>query len=206
MFSPPNDVNIIPEGHIPQSMLVMSGQCLIPHKGYRNESDDEFAYDTQQQKEDANFTIDTQCDCRGQALTFSFHVESAEEVRCYLSWQVQSVRFYPQDIIDVLPVIFDARYSKKNREFADSVDAKRMVNGVLIRDKYFEHFYRHLMAKKVSEFPSQKYKDFPWIGAKQLVVGYVRRSIDIDVIFDLVISYFCSFRFAVYFFDAFVCK
>ena len=194
VYSPPDDVNIIPEDHIPQSMFVMSGACLIPHKGYAESKQDDFEFDPRQQEE-ANFTIDTQSNSRGQVLTFSFHVESADEVRCYLNWYGQSLRFYPQDIVDVLPVIFDERFSAKNVEFKDSDKAKRMVNGVLIRDKFFEHFYRHLTGKRLRDFPSQQYKDFPWVDGKQLVMGYLRLAIEyrikIDVINDVIIAYYC---------------
>ena len=36
MYSPPNNCNIIPKDHIPQSLFAMSDECLVPYKGYNN--------------------------------------------------------------------------------------------------------------------------------------------------------------------------
>ena len=75
-----------------------------------------------------------------------------DEIRCYLYWNGRSLRFYPQDIVQVLPSLFAENY-KKNASFKDSEDAQRMIQEMLIKDKYFEHFYNDLTQKKKNEFP-----------------------------------------------------
>lgn len=92
-------------------------------------------------------------------VTFSFQILASEEIRCYLLWQGQRHRFYPQDLLNVLPEIFIK--SNKNQHFAKSDYAKRMVNDMtgLICDDRFEQFHRAVNDKKEKDFPVQyKYK------------------------------------------------
>ena len=88
-------------------------------------------------------------------MTFSFHVLSSGEIKCYLLWQGQCHRFYMQDIITLLPEIFIK--NNENQHFAASDYAKRLVNNMtennLISDKKFEQFYRAFNDKKENEFP-----------------------------------------------------
>ena len=39
-------------------------------------------------------------------LTFSFQVEATNEIKCYLYFNGQRTRFFPQDIIQILPYLF----------------------------------------------------------------------------------------------------
>ena len=99
-----------------------------------------------------------------------------DEIRLYLFWGGQSLRFYPQDIVDVLPRLFDNDYGK-NRSFASSMESKRMTNGIMIQDKYFEHFYNDLTSKKWYEFPTRKYKQSNgclWTINEDLVYATIR--------------------------------
>ena len=80
-------------------------------------------------------------------VTFCFHAEAMDEIRLYMYWYGQSLRFYPQDIVDVLPIMFDDNYGD-NAQFAESIDAKRMTHGILVKDKYFEYFYNDLTNKE----------------------------------------------------------
>ena len=57
------------------------------------------------------------------ALTFSFHVKSKTEIRCYLYHNGGVMRFMPRDIVDVLPLLFDEDFGD-NRYYARSSDAK----------------------------------------------------------------------------------
>ena len=72
-------------------------------------------------------------------MTFCFHAEGIDEIRSYLCWNGSSSRFYPQDIVDVLPILFDDNYAD-NKSFAASQKAKGMTQKILIKDVYFEHF------------------------------------------------------------------
>merc|ERR1712087_548179 len=87
-----------------------------------------------------NITVGTACN--GTALTMSFHVESADEIRCYMFVNGGMMRFFPQDIIDVLPGFFDPAFGD-NAEWATTGDAKGLVKrmkGQLV-DAKFAAFY-----------------------------------------------------------------
>merc|ERR1719245_1871851 len=68
--------------------------------------------------------------------------KSLDEVKCYLYWQGQGHRFYPNDIKKVLPNIFNM--NQENKAFIKSKEAKELINRMKISDKKFEKFYRGL--------------------------------------------------------------
>ena len=109
---------------------------------------------------------------QGQVLTFSYHIWAEDEIKCYLLWQGQCHRFYPQDIIDVLPSIFVK--SDKNKAFAISEEAQRLANKMttFIPDNKFERFYRGVHGMKTNEFP-RKY-DVP----EEEIVDYELPNVD----------------------------
>jgi len=116
-------------------------------------------------------------------LNFSFHIESLGEIKCYFHHfgysQLYGIyRFYPQDILDIFPAIFDKKYLRKaNKEFLKSDRLKAMMNGMLIHDPCFEYFYRHLTGKSNDEFP-MRFGDHVWINSIQyLVFGYLHRNL-----------------------------
>lgn len=137
-------------------------------------------------------------------MTFCFHAEAMDEIRMYLYWYGQSLRFYPEDIVQVLPILFDDNYGD-NKSFANSRDAKRMTHGLLIQDKYFEHFYNDLTQKKENEFPTRKYdksKGYLWPINEDLVYATIRQILlkkkneNIIVpqeIYRLIRKYFCYY-------------
>ena len=196
IYSPPNNCNIIPKNHIPQSISVMSNECLIPYIGYnQGEIKNPTPYNINKH---VFSKISTDTHCQGGLLTFCFHCESVEEIRLYMYWYGQSLRFYPQDINDILPIIFDKNY-KLNKNFKDSIHAKSMINGIFINDKYFEHFYRHLTQKKENQFPTKKYKGYSWPINEILVFGQIRKIkkdanlIIPQEIYSLILNYFCYY-------------
>jgi len=163
IFSPPNNVNQLDtDAHIPQLMREMSAECLIPRPNYHEGTDA------------AGSAVSTKTDFdTAPLMTFSFHVESTEEIRVYLHFNGQSLRFYPQDIVEVLPKLFNEQNT--------GIDLERYVNALnMIRDPGFEQFHRHLCERDVDEFPSREYEQFRWHsvwermsidGAKALVMG-----------------------------------
>ena len=75
-------------------------------------------------------------------VTFSFHVEEQDEIRCYMYWNGQTMRFHPVDIKYAFKYCFDEnRYNEfdNNRE-----QMKRFVEKIKIKDLAFEHFYKSL--------------------------------------------------------------
>ena len=89
----------------------------------------------------------------GQMCVFSFHVMSADEIRCYLFYSGQCLRFYPSDIINVIPELFEnsedvrthmieqmnEKDGKWKKQFDDFKEA--------LQDKWFDHFYYGLVGK-----------------------------------------------------------
>ena len=63
-----------------------------------------------------NQNVSASFSCFGSLLTFSFVAKSPTVVKCYLYWNGQGMRFFPEDIRTVLPKIFDLD-SHGNREF-----------------------------------------------------------------------------------------
>merc|ERR1712129_93090 len=85
----------------------------------------------------------------------SFHVLSVDEVRMYLHINGQTIRFFPNDIIDVLPLFFDDTFTKlasiSNKEFPKSETAKKLVNQMMInlKDEYFTAFLKEYQPESV---------------------------------------------------------
>ena len=67
-----------------------------------------------------------QDDAAFNALTFSFHVESADEIRCYLHAHCQLMCFLPQEMVGVVPKFFDLKLGK-NAQWATSKRATELV-------------------------------------------------------------------------------
>ena len=64
------------------------------------------------------------------------------------------MRFYPQDIIDVLPELFNmTKYG--NKEFIEGEAVKKLVSKYNIPDDKFEKFYRAVTGQTPTDFPKQ---------------------------------------------------
>ena len=90
-------------------------------------------------------------------MTLSYHVSAVDDIKCYLLWQGCSQRFYPQDIVEVLPKFFvcDDRDKFGNKAFAESVEIKRLVSNMKIEDTKFEEFHRSINRLSQEKFPRQ---------------------------------------------------
>lgn len=66
--------------------------------------------------------IGANMDCGGSLLTLSVQVWQKDVVKAYLFWNGKVMRFMPEDIRTVLPIIFNMDYPG-NREFAESDEA-----------------------------------------------------------------------------------
>eukprot|EP01084_Bolivina_argentea_P166706 289385_1 len=95
-FDPPINCNTTPnEQHVPEWSFAASRQCIIPGDGYNA----------------GEGVCKNNLDCisksNGQLITFSFHIEAPDEIKCYLFYEGQASRFYAQDILQVFPRLFD---------------------------------------------------------------------------------------------------
>ena len=90
-------------------------------------------------------------------VTLSYHISAADDIKCYLLWQGSSQRFYPQDIVEILPRLFvcDERDTFKNKEFSKSVEIQRLAAKMKIVDTKFEEFYRSVNRLNEKDFPKQ---------------------------------------------------
>eukprot|EP01083_Nonionella_stella_P227268 806494_1 len=79
----------IPRDHVAEWYMETARECLIPGtKGNENEK---------------ITSMDGVC---GQLITFSFHVEAADEIKCYLIWNKQTMLFKGDNLADILSHLF----------------------------------------------------------------------------------------------------
>ena len=84
-------------------------------------------------------------------MTFSYHTRAQDDIKCYLLWNGQNHRFYPQDVVGVLPQIFNME-EKAREEFIKSEETKKQISEMYdFTDKKFQTFYCSLRGK--SDFP-----------------------------------------------------
>merc|ERR1712113_696801 len=108
-FEPPNNANKLPQGQIlPMFYFDTSRTVLIPSIGYdEGKNDDNKKEDVDQKKKVLTSVINSLSKMNGAMLVLSFHVESSDVIRCYLSINGQIIRFMPSDIQNLLPAFFD---------------------------------------------------------------------------------------------------
>ena len=95
----------------------------------------------------------------GQMLVFSFHVLNAEEIRCYLFCNGQCLRFHPNDVVNIIPELFQdskkvraaliKRFDDNQNDEAQSWKARFDEFTDSLQDKHFEEFYEGLVGSPV---------------------------------------------------------
>merc|ERR1719245_1840944 len=140
MFDPPNDCNSIPHQHLAEKYFDLSRICLIPRSGYKPWNE----------RNGNDKAIDSTTAAQGQIMTLSYHSWASDEIKCYLYWQGQCHRFYPEDISKLLPNIFNM--NKGNKGFIESDELNPLLNRMKIQDTKFENFYRKLHGLQPSSF------------------------------------------------------
>merc|ERR1712013_97354 len=132
-FEPPKNCNSFPEhkdGYVQLWYFDTSKTCILPQKGYG-------AGEGNVLRENITTGSATK-----MSLTLSFHVEGADEIRCYLFVNGGMMRFMPKDVIDFLPGFFAADFAD-NAKWAESEDAKDLVARMekQLVDARFSAFY-----------------------------------------------------------------
>eukprot|EP01084_Bolivina_argentea_P243359 407990_1 len=120
-FEPPDNCNTLPRNHVPEIGFDLIQKCLL-------------------KTQDKTITAsDRLC---GQLMTFMFMVERMDNIKCYVVWNGESMRFHGEHISQVLPNLFIS--SEENVKFKDSVQANKL--GIIFnentRDTKFETFYK----------------------------------------------------------------
>ena len=82
-------------------------------------------------------------DCGGSLLTLSIHVQQEDVIKAYLYWNGKVMRFMPEDIRTVFPLIFNMEYpGNTNYMDLDIVDAQiEQLKGTL-KDSEFDRFLK----------------------------------------------------------------
>jgi len=148
IYEPTDDSDKFPENgkHVQMFYFEASRKCVIPGYDVKN--------DAGQREKMTKSIITSQCPCQGGRMTLSFHVESVDEIRCYLFLNGQSLRFMPEDIILVLPIFFDPKVAigatVPNEKWKESKEAKELIELMKpkLRDVHFSAFL-----KKNTSFP-----------------------------------------------------
>ena len=104
-------------------------------------------------KEDGKLFYGVKDKLGGQMLVFSFHVLGAEEIRCYLFCNGQFLRFHPNDVVNILPILYknsdkvrSALLEKWNQNEEAASWKERFDNfKEVLQDKRFEQFYEGLV-------------------------------------------------------------
>eukprot|EP01083_Nonionella_stella_P140372 430334_1 len=84
-FQQLNECDTIPNDHVKEWFIQARRECLIPGKNQR---------------------ITAQDHVDGQLLTFSFDVESRDEIQCYINWNGQTMRFTGDNLEKILSCLF----------------------------------------------------------------------------------------------------
>jgi len=141
-FEPPANCNSFPEGEYVQLWYFDSTKtCILPNEGYNaGAKDDKKEPAAEQKPTDKAITSGT--GCGGTAVTLSFHVEGADEIRCYLCVNGGMMRMLPGDLNDVLPLFFDEDFGD-NKKWKGSEAATKLVERItpMLCDAKFNAFY-----------------------------------------------------------------
>ena len=87
--------------------------------------------------------VNTQTAAKGSIMTLSFHVKKDNVIKLYLYWNGQCIRFMPEDVRDLLPVLFNMNY-RDNAEWIRREGVDRYINElkdmmVDVEFAYFQH-------------------------------------------------------------------
>eukprot|EP00483_Globobulimina_turgida_P000346 UN00346 len=120
MYHPPKGYNILKD-HLPEQFIQTSSECVLPDpKG-------------------GNPVTSQNGDCRFFML--SFHIEQKDEIQCYLYQRSQICRFFPSDILDVWPCLFEQHSDNKafikTQSDVDNAD-NFVLNSLVIYDQAFD--------------------------------------------------------------------
>ena len=87
-------------------------------------------------------------------MTWSFHCENVNQIKCYLWWDAAFMRFEPGDFNSLCPVWFyNEKTDKfgdftKNQTFKDDKDIAKRIKQLQITDLHFEDFKRAWTSQK----------------------------------------------------------
>eukprot|EP01084_Bolivina_argentea_P251387 421613_1 len=124
----PNDCNTIVHQHVPEIGFELLQKCIVP-RGNVNNVDN----------------ITSKTDVCGQILTFMFNVEQKDEMRCYLIWNEQTIRFHGDHILEILPLLFeDSDENKQYKKEPQNLQDMRKSFNEKLKDVKYDLFCKAL--------------------------------------------------------------
>ena len=159
IYQPPDNCNQFPKGkYEPMFYFDTTRTSIIPQIGYNNginaESDPSLMTQKDSNKDPKQKALTSNINalnaCNGAIMVLSFHVESAEEIRCYVYLNGQILRFMPEDITLVLPKFFDSNFGD-NKLWPKSEEAKQLIDEMSkkLKDVHFKAFYNAYKSPKI---------------------------------------------------------
>merc|ERR1712087_256034 len=131
-FEPAANCNALPQhpnGHVPLWFFDSSATSIIPSIGYHKEmGKKDVAKANMIGRAPSEKNITSGSACAGAMLLLSFHVEAANEIRCYMYLNGQVARFFADDIVDLLPRYFAD--SEENKAYLAGEDVKAAVANI----------------------------------------------------------------------------
>eukprot|EP01083_Nonionella_stella_P079975 219538_1 len=122
MYEPPADCQNITNDTVPEWYINSSATCLCP-------------------KSDTRASFGATTHCKRGTLTLSFHVKEERIIKCYLFWNGQMMRFFPDDIKSVLPGLFNPKkQGKRDKAEEELLDAMIKEMKEKLVDEEFDEF------------------------------------------------------------------
>mmetsp|Transcript_10409 Transcript_10409/g.9419 ORF Transcript_10409/g.9419 Transcript_10409/m.9419 type:complete len:201 (+) Transcript_10409:3-605(+) len=148
MYCAPGDCRDIPSNYVPEWFVSASKSTLLPDLEYGDgqnalkdaNSDKAKTDETKEKLEKAN--IGSGFHAKGGLLTFSFQCKAADQIKCFLFYNGQVIRLFPDEIEDVFPQIFNMEHPRNKGYFTNNKHFKSTmanIEGKLI-DKRFNAF------------------------------------------------------------------
>ena len=143
-FEPPDCCNTIPNNHAAQWYFDSSLACIIPNIGFNNDPYGEPVLPFGEQYGSYRYIYNgpiTSEVFEPNLMTFSFHVESCNEIKAYLYFRGAVIRFMPEDIINLLPGRFVE--NEANKQWIKSQQAQEFIAKMKqkLYDCTFDIFY-----------------------------------------------------------------
>ena len=162
MYEPPPGglTRDIPQNAVPEWGISASKTCLLPNMEYDEkaatgpESIDKLNSEKGNQEDIEtkmkNGNIGASDHVKGALLTFSFHVKAVDQIKCYIYYNGQMLRFMASDLRIVLPTLFnmDAFQNDaylENKKFMQELDSRIKLLDEMLVDREFRSFRKSYM-------------------------------------------------------------
>ena len=80
--------------------------------------------------------------CKGSLITFSFQCKWQNEIKCFLYWNGQMIRFFGDEVETIFPRIFNMDHEDNNMDYFGTDEFKNDIDYIneKLRDRKFEAF------------------------------------------------------------------